>query len=394
MRTSVRTIVLALGLVGLGLTGLAACTPAITFATSDCAADAGHPEAPCGSLAAKIESLQPGDTLEIKPGTYDIGYSRLNDIHGTADKPITITASDPSQPPTLTGWLSLWSAQYVTLDHLRLQATWSASSHGGPAGALSYMCGVGWRVQNSEIFGADHTQAVWNLLINGKKAASAPSASSAPSSECPGQPVGFVVSGNVFHNSYVPPTCTGDPKWHHIYANFEGDADTGGTISRNLFVGNRCGAGIKLGTGDQTQPRGARNVRIEYNTFYDGARAILLQNDIRGTTIVRNLTDRIVFPYNINRSIPVALGTVTAATPPNTIAHTFAANNLNQNGRVWGPVQSNGIGVLSDLCDNKFRSGDDPQWNSTDYTVANSFTPANATASKYGRFGHGTTACN
>src|SRR3954452_735209 len=390
MRMTVRTTLLALGLIGLGLTGLAACTPAITFGPGDCAADSHFADSPCGSLGAKVKTLQPGDTLKLEPGTYDIGYLRLADIHGTSGSPITITASDTTQPPLLTGLLGLAGAQYVTLDHLRLDATWTSTAHGGPGGALSFTCGVGWRGQNSEIFGADQTQAVWNLLINGKKADTAPNP---PGSECAGEPAGFVVSGNVFHNSYVPPTCNDDPKWHHIYANFEGDDNTGGTISRNLFYGNRCGAGIKLGTGDQTRTKGARNVDIEYNTFYDGARAILLQNDIRGTTIVRNLTDKIVFPHSVNRSIPVALGTVTAATPPNTIAHTFAANNLNQNGRVWGAVQSNNVGVLSDLCDNKFRPGDDPQWNSTDYTVANSFTPANATAQKYGRFGHGATTC-
>lgn len=378
-------------LVGVGLITLTGCPPApFVFGPGDCAPNAVYPQSPCGSLAAKIANLLPDESINLQPGTYDVGFSLIKHVHGTSAQPITVRAADPAQPPTLKGWLSLWDFQYVTFDHMRFQATWSSTEHGGPAGGIAYMCGVGWKVQNSEFFGADQTLAFWNLLINGKKATTAPNP---PDSECPGEPSGFVVSNNVFHNPRIAGCPTTDAPYHHIYANFEGDAGAGGTISRNLFVGNTCGGGIKLGTGSDSRPKGAWNVHIEYNTFYDGARAVVFQNDIRGTVLNRNLTDKIVYPHSINPSISIALGTVAAQTPANTIAHTFAANNLNPNHRVWGPVRNDGIGILTDLCDNVYRATDDPGWNSTDYTVANSFTPSNNNAKPYGRFGTGAFTC-
>jgi hypothetical protein len=227
------------------------------------------------------------------------------------------------------------------------------------------LCGVGWTLQNSEFFGAEQTGSVANLLVDGRSQTPA-----AGDAFCPDEPRDFSISYNSFHHPYIgctPGTST-DSIYHNIYANFEGDEGTGGTINNNILAGSTCGAGIKLGTGSPARPQGAWGVTIQDNTFYNGVRAVVTQNDIRGTTFVGNLTDLIVYPHSINPHIPFALGNLAAATPPNTIAHTYAARNLNPNGLVWGPILDNQPGVLTDNGDNPFRSGDNPNFNCVDPT--------------------------
>ena len=59
-------------------------------------------------LFLAVRSAQPGDRIEIAPGTYDYtvyqGAQKIDTAaEGTADAPITLTAADPSNPPILTG---------------------------------------------------------------------------------------------------------------------------------------------------------------------------------------------------------------------------------------------------------------------------------------------------
>jgi hypothetical protein len=385
----------------------AAWADVVTFGPDDCAFDSRWPDSTCGTLAATMLNLEAGDTLQLEPGTYEIGFFDLRNrstapvLDGQSDNPIVITAEDPANPPLLHGWIALWGVRYLTIDHIRFQAGWSASSHGGPGGGLAMLCGVGWKLQNSEFFGAADTGSVANLLVDGRGVTGTPGNDGA----CPGEPRGFSISYNSFHHPYIgctPGTST-DSIYHNIYANFEGTYDegtgvgSGGSIAHNIFEGFKCGAGIKLGTGSESRPTGPWGVTIERNTFYDGVRAVVTQNDIRRTTFKRNLTDKIVYPRSINPHIPFALGNLPAFPAPytNTIAKTYAARNLNEDGLVWGPILDGLPGELTDNGDNLFRPGDDPAFNCVDPTWAATiavtgapeacFTPANSTvATNYG----------
>ena len=326
---------LAGGAILLSIAFLAGCFPSppptgntYTFSTSDCRAVSNYP-APCGSLAEKIKTLAPGDTLRIKPGTYNIDKMRLDNIEGTADKRITVKADVPSDRPLLRGWLTLWRADYFTLDNLRFEATYTTT----PVGGLSYHCGVGWTVSNSEFFGANNTHSYWNLGIGGYQPG-APTADGP--NDCANEPRNFAVTGNTFHHPYTDGSTSA--VYHHIYAYFEGSAGTSGTISRNVFAGFRNGAGIKLGAAN---PLCAWNVRVEFNTFYDGVRALVMEDDIRGIVVNGNLTDQIRGGGGTSGpNLPVALGNTVASNPSNVISHTYAANNTNPLQRIWGPVLS------------------------------------------------------
>ena len=59
-------------------------------------------------LFTAVRNAQPGDVIELAPGTYDYtvyeGAQKIDtDASGTADAPITLRAADPEHPPVLTG---------------------------------------------------------------------------------------------------------------------------------------------------------------------------------------------------------------------------------------------------------------------------------------------------
>jgi hypothetical protein len=365
------------------ISGLTACTSpkVVSFGPGKCAPVSAY-RAPCGSLGIALRGLRANTVLKLQPGTYDIGKMRVDNVSGTAAQRVIIKAADTSRPPLLRGWLSLWSAHYVTLDHVQFQATETTSNNGGPAGGLSFTCGVGWAVTHSKFFGAKNTGSLWNLGIGG-------TAVTQPSG-CVDEPRGFLVGGNTFKDAYVTPNDPSQSVYHHIYAFFEGTPGTSGSITRNLFVGARNGAGIKLGAPTKYA---ARNVRVTYNTFYNDLRAVVLE-EVKGTVLCGNLTDRIIGGGGLSgKNLSVALGaTDPRANPRNTIAHTYAADNTNTHvpKLIWGPVLSDFPNAnLVNLGDNVIRSGGDPQWTSTNPDAAYTFTPTNSAAKPYGARGTG-----
>ena len=185
--------------------------------------------------------------------------------NGTAVAPITVTAQDPNQPPLLVGGLWLYSPTYVALRHLRIQATAATES------ALMIQNGVGWTVDSSEFWGARQTNSYANVVITGTG----------------GYPRGFTFSANCVHDAAQSSrTATTD---HNLYVNFEGSAQTSGTISRNTMWNAPHGENIKLGNGGAYGALGPWNVRVEGNTLVFGGRQLLLHGDVRNNTVIGNL---------------------------------------------------------------------------------------------------------
>jgi len=285
-----------------------------TFSMAQCSSVVNGVARGCETPLEKIFIwLRPGDTLTIAPGTYDVGNlgvnTRLADMTGR----ITITAADPSRPPTLRGRVQLWKPRNVTLSNLRLEATLAGSP------ALSSVCGTGWEVRNSHIFGASKTGSYSNFTIAGN------------ASDCPGEPRDFRVSENVFTDPYTDPTLHDHPDmsvrataviYHHIYATFNGTPGTGGVIERNVFVGNRNGAGVKLG--NLKGELGPANVRVRFNSFYDGVWAVLLAYDSRNHVIEGNLVDRMRGGPKSAYGAAVAVSELT--TVSNTVANNYGYN--------------------------------------------------------------------
>jgi len=71
-----------------------------------------------------VSNLQPGDVLELNPGTYESGLS-LYDMHGEPDNPITIRGPADGTPAVFhahscCNTVQLKDASYITIEHLTL----------------------------------------------------------------------------------------------------------------------------------------------------------------------------------------------------------------------------------------------------------------------------------
>ena len=70
-----------------------------------------------------VERARPGEVIKIHPGVYN-GQFAFKSIRGTADKPITITAEDPANPPVFHGkkeCLKFANPSWLVLDNLILE---------------------------------------------------------------------------------------------------------------------------------------------------------------------------------------------------------------------------------------------------------------------------------
>ena len=216
------------------------------------------------TLAGRMQQLRPGDTLVLKAGVYDAGYTRPNVVSGTAAAPITVMADQPAKT-LIKGQLKLWDASYWNLRGLRIQATIRGAE------ALFVGGGTGWTVSGGEFFGGRATGAYTNVGISNGAA---------------GSPSRFRFTANCVHGAG---RTTRENQDHNIYVNFRGSPSTGGSIDRNLVFDHPNGAGIKLGFGGEPNARGPWGVRVVNNTFAHGGRQILLHGDVRGNVIQGNL---------------------------------------------------------------------------------------------------------
>ena len=76
-------------------------------------------------LIELVNNATPGTTIKLAPGTYQ-GGMHFSDLHGKKDRPITITAADPDNPPTIQGGskcIQISSSSHLVLDSLVLQRT-------------------------------------------------------------------------------------------------------------------------------------------------------------------------------------------------------------------------------------------------------------------------------
>lgn len=211
-----------------------------------------------------LEALRPGQTLVLRPGTYNIGVTRPEVRSGTRSAPITVTASDPSRT-VIRGQLKLWDADYWHLKSLRFQAGVRGAE------ALYIGGGRGWRVTGSEFSGADRTGAYANVAIG---------------SGYRGEPRDFRFTRNCLHGAGRTARSNTD---HNLYVAFAGNSRTGGTIDRNIIFNHPNGAGIKLGNGGLPGARGPWGVKVLNNTIAFGGRQVLLHGDVRGNLIQGNL---------------------------------------------------------------------------------------------------------
>ena len=95
-------------------------------------------------LQAVLDSLSPGDVLELASGTYDVGSSLGLDVSGTAQAPITIRGEDRDNV-ILSGSgtiIQVLRASHVILEDLTLQGTGTDSGGSATSKGVSFWDGT------------------------------------------------------------------------------------------------------------------------------------------------------------------------------------------------------------------------------------------------------------
>jgi hypothetical protein len=316
--------------------------------------------APGANLQAAFGGLRPGDTLLMKPGTYDAGLIRTRRVSGqwsagTATARITVKAADRARKPLIRGSIRIYDPSYWTLDGLRVQATVAGSE------ALLIGGGRGWVVRNSEFFGARRTGAYANVSFGTDPTYGT------------GAPRGFDFSFNCVRDAASNPAHGNIRPDHNIYLTFAGETSSG-KITRNLIFNAPNGGGIKIGSGKAGQ-RGASNITVAFNTIADTARGIVMHGDVRNNRITGNLIARTSRTF-IKNSKSSHFYQHQVSGPGNSFVHTYGGRPASM--LVYGRG-------LRNAGDNGLRP--DPKFASV--RTCSGYKPTYAKAKAYGRYGSG-----
>jgi hypothetical protein len=236
-------------------------------ATSGSDSNPGTLSEPFRTIDKGLVTLRAGDTLYIRGGTYTeqiggVAFTMLSP--GRADAPVLVSAF-PGERPVLVGLLWLDGMDYWTFDGLNV--TWSDSSTASDH-MVRLRNGVGWRWQDSEIWGAK-SYANLNIL-----------------SSVSGEPSDWIVRRNCIHDNVGDPT-HGDTRDQLMYVN-TGESAGNGLISRNILFRAPRGKAIKLAGPDPGT--GSNHVTVRYNTIADTTKpGIVVGYATSNSTLYRNL---------------------------------------------------------------------------------------------------------
>lgn len=222
----------------------------------------GTASAPWRTLQHAMGELDPGETLVVRGGTYNERVKLYpNDFTpGRANAPVKVVAA-VGERPIVQGLLWLKGADHWTIDGLNV--TWDPATGSANEHMVKFTGGTGWRLTNSEIWGARSYAGV--LVSQGA--------------------VDFRIDHNRIHDT----AHTNDTNQDHlIYVN--NGHDGSGVIERNQLWGSPNGRGVKLGPPSLDVP-GTSNITIRYNTFHDnrGPSNVQISGSSANNQIYRNL---------------------------------------------------------------------------------------------------------
>lgn len=260
-----RTLVVALAVAGLGLEASSASEGlegrSYYVSPSGADTDPGTLAQPFGTIRKGIKTLSPGDSLYIRGGTYSELIKTPTISKGTPLAPIRVEAY-PGERPVLEGLLWLRGADYWTLRGLSV--TWGGGTSWQHM--VKMINGIGWTIEDSEIWGA---RSFANVLVVGNAV---------------GKPAGWTIRGNCIHDTY--PT-NGTNQDHNIYLNTKLGAGSG-LIERNLLFNAENGENVKIGS-PGVADSGSSNVTVRYNTMHNAAQNVLVGQASANNVIEHNI---------------------------------------------------------------------------------------------------------
>jgi hypothetical protein len=219
-------------------------------------------DTPWRTIEMTVRRARPGDTIEIRGGTYQevVGWGA---VKATAAQPIVLEAYQ-NETVVVKGVIGFKGADYWTVDGIHVVRD---PALGRREYLVNFQGGIGWQLLNSEISG---TTGVSNLMIT--------------SSSTDGIARNWVVSGNCIHDNLA--TGDGPMTDHNIYV-YPGLSSGPGLIERNILFNAHNGANIKLA--GPSSSTGAAYVTVEDNTMVRAAAGVVLGYGTHNTRLVNNL---------------------------------------------------------------------------------------------------------
>lgn len=300
---------------------------------------------PFATVQKGLTTLQAGDTLIVRGGTYIERIRNPSIQSGTAVAPVLVK-NYPGETPVVQGLFWLSGADYWKIDGVNM--TWDMATGQANEHMVKMSGGTNWTITNAEIWNAHSFAGV--LVSSGA--------------------TNWTISYSYIHDTADCQTqCsgTGSPHTanqdHLVYL----DNTNNGTITRNIFVNSPNGRGIKLGP-PSSGPDGPDHITMSYNTFYNnlGPSNIQLSYGSHDNTMTFNILQK----------------------PQTTSKYNIMNNNLGAGGNGTNNIALKNVGwqsagvVESDstfLIDGGSNLYIDPQLDA-------SWHPQNPAAQSYGRF--------
>lgn len=303
-------------------------------ATTGSDGNPGTATAPYRTLAKGLASVQPGETLVVRGGTYAERITSVALKPGTASARTTVVAA-PGERPVVEGLLWLKGASYW--DIRGINVTWSRSNIASEH-MVKLTGGTGWTFTDAEVWGARSYAAI--LVAGGASQ--------------------WTVARNYVHDTAAS---NGTNQDHLIYAN---SGTGGGTIERNVLARSPNGRAVKVGPPSATSGV-VENVVIRYNTMVDnlGPSNVQLAWGSSRVSIYRNIMVR---PAS-NRSAVTAY-------------QLSGTGNIVNDNVYWSAVRALDTGV-SGMRDGGGNLSVDPRFADPG---AGDYWPTNAAAAAYGRY--------
>jgi hypothetical protein len=220
---------------------------------------------PLASIGRAIRLAQPGDTIQVRGGTY-VGPAGFGARPGRKNAPIRLQ-NVRGERVLIKGTLQLENADYWQVSGINVTQN--------PADPrkeflVKFDGGNGWRFTNSEVWGS---RGVSNLMISGSARF--------------GSPTNYRVAGNCIHdNNAVGDSFMND---HNIYL-MPGYGSGPGVIEHNLLFNAENGSAIKAA--GPTSATGAARVTIRRNTIARSAAGVIVGHGSHGVQIRDNLIGR------------------------------------------------------------------------------------------------------
>jgi hypothetical protein len=286
-------------------------------ATNGSDGNPGTVDRPFKTIGHALSALGPGSTLYVRGGDYYENIQNPKIAQGSGGAPIHFAAY-PGERPVIHGLLWLKNPSFWIIDGINV--TWQPGNGSGDH-MVKLTGGVGWVLQNSELWGAQSYAA---LFIGADS----------------GGPSGWVVQNNCIHDTGA---VNGQNQDHNIYVN-TGLAAGAGTIQRNVLYNAPNGRNIKLGGSGTGGGEGSTNVTITSNTIYGAPQTISLSGGTSNIRVEWNIIAN-AFDGVLVRAYELSGGNNVVANNFGTGASQFLSSELTDGGgNVMGNAGFNGVG--------------------------------------------------